>query len=89
MTLDKTLSIFLILVGGSLFGQNQLTLKDAVKLSLQNNFDIQISSINAQQAKVNNTWGQAGALPTVSLNASQNNNITDQSKNPTAFIQEL
>lgn len=87
--IKSTILSFILLLSGSSFAQNQLSLKDAVQLSLQNNFDIQLSSINVQQAKINNTWGQAGAYPTVSLNASQNNNISDQSQNPTSFIQEL
>ena len=69
--------------------QSPLSLQDAVQLALQNNFDIQLSEINVQQAKINNSWGEAGRYPTVSLNAGQNNNISDQSQNPTSFIQDL
>lgn len=86
---NKWVCLILVLSSTTLFGQTNLSLEEAVKLCLQNNYEIQISSINSEQARINNSWGEAGRYPTVSLNASQNNNISDQSQNPTSFIQEL
>jgi len=41
-----------------------------------------------QIADINNTWGEAGAYPTLDLLFNQNNSINDQSRNPTSFIQD-
>ncbi len=72
-----------------MIGQNQLSLQDAINVSLQNNYQIQIAQFQAAQSKVNNTWGEAGRYPQISLSATQGNNVSDQSQNPTSFIQEL
>ncbi|MFP5471117.1 MAG: TolC family protein [Bacteroidia bacterium] len=69
--------------------QDSLSLRKAVENTLQNNYDIQLSQIAIEQAKITNTWGEAGRYPTVSLNASQSNNISDLSQNPTSFIQDI
>jgi len=69
------------------FSQDQLSLSDAIQLGLRNNFQIQIAEKTAIMSEKNNTWGEAGMLPTINLNVSQGNTINDQSKNPTAFIQ--
>lgn len=68
--------------------QNTLTLSDAIKIGLENNFQLEISSLNIAIAKNNDNWGEAGMLPTLDINLSQNNNISDQSNNPTSFIQD-
>jgi outer membrane protein TolC len=67
--------------------QDGLTLEEAVARSLQKNFDIQIARLQTDVAANNNTWGQTSALPTIALTAAVNNNISDQSQNPTSFIQ--
>ena len=87
--LKLMVTIFLLSAGILAFGQNSLTLKNAIEVALQNNFQIQIIQLQSAQAKINNTWGQAGRYPSVSLSMSQGNNISDQSKNPTSFIQAL
>jgi outer membrane protein len=55
-------------------GQDTLSLARAVQIGLKNNFGVQIQQLNVDAAKLNNTWGQAGLLPTITLTASQNNN---------------
>jgi outer membrane protein TolC len=39
-------------------------------------------------AAVGNSWGAAGALPQIGLSATGSNAVSDQSQNPTSFIQE-
>jgi outer membrane protein len=62
-----------------------LSLAEAINIGLSNNFSIQIEEERKIQATNNNTWGQAGALPSIILNASQgfsNTNID----NPASFL---
>lgn len=66
-------------------GQENLSLQDAIQISLKNNFQIIIANYNNDIAKRNNNWMEAGALPTISFNASQNYNW-NESNNPTSFI---
>ncbi|MEC8969403.1 MAG: TolC family protein [Bacteroidota bacterium] len=66
-----------------------LSLSDAIKIGLSQNYDIQLSKKSVEINKVLNSWGEAGRLPTINLSASQDNNFSDQSQNPTSFIQEL
>jgi len=72
--------ILLLLVlcnGFHLAGQEILTLTDAVRIGLENNYSIIIQKNDAQIATNNNTLGNAGFLPAVTLNATQNNTITN------------
>ena len=57
--------------------QEFLSLDDAVRIALKNNFDIQIARIDSAEATVNNTIGNAGMLPKLNLTASDNNAIND------------
>jgi outer membrane protein TolC len=47
-----------------------LTYRQAIEASLKNNFDIQIAGNKAEISKIENTYGNAGFLPRVDLNAS-------------------
>ena len=81
---------FLVVVSSmQLIAQENLSLKDAIELSLANNYGIQIAKKNIAIAKNNNNWGEAGRYPSIGVSAAQTNRITDQSKNPTAFIKDL
>ncbi len=81
--------ILIFFVGGSTFwGQDDLSLEDAIKLGLAQNFDIVIANKNVEISKNNNNWGQAGRYPSIDINLQQGNSISDQSNNPTAFIQQ-
>lgn len=70
------------------WGQESLSLENAVARALQNNFDIRIAQASVEIAENNNSWGQTSALPSIALSAGFNATINDQSQNPTAFIQE-
>lgn len=58
--------------------QDTLSLAHAVQIGLEKNFGVQIQQLNVENASRNNTWGQAGMLPTITLIASQNNNAIDR-----------
>lgn len=81
------LSFLSLFFGVSAQAQDGLSLEEAVARSLQKNFDVQIARLQTEVASTNNAWGQTSALPTIGLTAAVNNNISDQSQNPTSFIQ--
>jgi outer membrane protein len=56
--------------------QSTITLKNAIDITLKNNFDIQIASNNFKINKISNTYGMAGGLPSVNLSASDNQSIS-------------
>lgn len=80
--------LFFSLFYTNLVGQDQLKLEDAIKVGLAQNFDIVIANKNIEISSNNNTWGQAGRYPSIDINLQQGNNLSDQSNNPTAFIQQ-
>jgi outer membrane protein TolC len=74
--------------GSVLFAQETLRLEDAVARSLQNNLGIRLARQQAEISAIGNAWGAAGALPQIGLSATGSNAVSDQSQNPTSFIQE-
>ncbi|BDD04741.1 TolC family protein [Aureibacter tunicatorum] len=56
--------------------QNTLTLNDAIIIGLEQNFDIQIENEKVNAASINNTWGQAGRLPTIDLQVNESNSFS-------------
>lgn len=72
---------FLILYTGiNLFAQGLLTAKDAVQITLENNFEIKLSQNDLRVAKENLTYGNAGMLPNVTGNFTQNNSVMNSSQ---------
>lgn len=55
-----------------------LTVEDAVSIALKNNFDILVSRNDASIAKVNNTLGNAGMLPTLAAVGSGNYSLNNE-----------
>lgn len=80
--IHKQLALLLLLCFMSIIGNAQsiLTVEQAVDLALKNNFDIQLAKNEMQQTANNNSLGNAGMLPTLTLNASGStaNNATKQ-----------
>ncbi|NHM01394.1 TolC family protein [Flavobacterium difficile] len=68
---------FLFLIGFSAQAQEILSLEDAVKISLENNYDIKIAENNLKIDETNNNLANAGILPLVSLNLTNNNSQID------------
>ena len=72
---------FLVIIFLSIFGlaeaQSVLTVEDALKIALKNNYGILVASNAAEISKTNNSWGNSGALPSVSLIGNGNLSIQD------------
>ncbi len=64
--------LFLFLCCGSLFSQPLLTPEEALKIALKNNYDILVARNDLGIDKANNTAGNAGLLPSLSVNGSDN-----------------
>lgn len=81
---------YLLLIAFSLFAsrvfaQEKLSLGQAIQIGLENNYDIKIEARNIEVAKNNNSIGEAGFLPSLSLSLTQSNTVTNID-NPTAFV---
>lgn len=76
-----------MMMGIALQAQTALSLDDAISKALANNYQIQISQERVNLAETNNSWGQTSLVPSINLNGGFNNNISDNSDNPTSFIQ--
>ena len=68
--------------------QAPLQREEAVALALEQNLGVQIARLNVEQAEINDAWGATGALPQIGLNTNLSGAVSDQSENPTSFIQE-
>jgi outer membrane protein len=60
--------------------QEVLTLENAVKIALENNYEIKIAANNLTIQKTNVAIGNAGMLPTVTANVVDNNSIQNSSQ---------
>lgn len=65
----------LFLFSFQLDAQEILKLEDAVKIALENNYEIKIAKNNLKIDETNSTSGNAGMLPTISANVVNNNSI--------------
>lgn len=73
--MKRILVILLLLACVVARAQERLTLQDAIARTLKHNFDISIAGLTAEQAATNNTLGNAGFLPNVSLNVGATTNL--------------
>ena len=73
----KSLYIALLFLGflSKTQAQEVLKLEDALKIALENNFDIRIASNNLKMDEANSTAGNAGMLPKVTASVVDNNGI--------------
>ncbi len=72
----KVTTAFLLLFPVIAFSQ-QLTLQEAINITLKNNYDIQISKSNVNLYSINNNIGIAGGLPTVSGTLSNQESVSN------------
>ncbi|MAW20807.1 MAG: hypothetical protein CMD16_00240 [Flavobacteriales bacterium] len=84
----KKYIVILFLLPKLIIGQDTLSLIDAIRIGMWENYEIRISSKNQEISKINNNWGNAGALPTIQISAKKEESLSDQSKNPASFIQQ-
>ena len=79
--MKKNIIAFLVLLGSVLGNaQEVLTIKDAVAIALENNFEIKIASNNLNIDKVNMSEGNAGMLPTITGSMVDNNRVQNSSQ---------
>ena len=76
---------FLFISAGA---QENLSLAGAIKKGLENNYQIKITESSLEIAKNNNSWGQAGLFPSLSLNAFQSNRYDEGPNQLTGVVQE-
>ena len=84
-TLLKNIFAFIgILFVTSLWGQENLTLENAIIKGLENNFQVRISKENVKSAELYNSWGTVGRFPSISLGLSSVNRFdnTPSTQNP-------
>ena len=60
--------------------QAVLTIEDATKIALENNFEIRIAKNNLKISETNVTIGNAGMLPTATASVTDNNSVTNSSQ---------
>ena len=72
----------------SVNSQNALSLGDALKLALANNYNIIIAEKNVEIAQNNYNKGEAGFYPSITFNLNSINSLTDQN-DPSSFLQGL
>ncbi len=65
--------VFLFIIGFSSQAQELLSLEDAVKIALENNYDIKIAKNNSKIDATNNNLANAGMLPSLNANFTNNN----------------
>src|SRR6478672_12356070 len=69
------IAFFLLFGISTVQSQELLTLEEAVKIALANNYDITLSKNELKIDEVNNTIGNAGMLPIVEATIVNNNSI--------------
>ena len=73
--------MFFLLTLIPLYGQGVLTVEDAIKIGLKNNFDIRIARNSVEIAENNRGKGTAGFLPTLDATGSAGLSKTDEDTN--------
>lgn len=73
----KVFKFLAVLLPWLSYGQDSLSLESAVALALEHNHQLHIAGNTRQMAAVAANWGNAGLLPTVSLNGSAGYNVNN------------
>ena len=87
--MKKIFKYLLFLAPSIILSQEKLSLEDAIKIGLKKNFEIQLAKKSLEIKKLNNNYANAGALPSINISTRAETAVSDQSKNPTSFIQEI
>src|SRR5690606_23725796 len=72
--------LIFLLLSFPLTAQELLTAEEAVKIALENNYQIRIASNELEIDRASATVGNAGMLPTVGASATSNNSIQNTSQ---------
>lgn len=70
-------TLLFIIIGFSSQAQDLLSLENAVKIALENNYDIKIAKNNSKIDATNNNLANAGMLPSLNANFTNNNSQID------------
>lgn len=70
-------TLLFVIIGFSSQAQDLLSLEDAVKIALKNNYDIKIAENNSKIDATNNNLANAGMLPSLNANFTNNNSQLD------------
>lgn len=70
-------TLLFVIIGFSAQAQDLLSLEDAVKIALENNYDIKIAENNSKIDATNNNLANAGMLPSLNANFTNNNSQLD------------
>ena len=93
MKLKQIACLILCCVASSFIASAQnapvLTLKDAIDTALQNNYNIKLAQNNATIAQNNVTLGNAGFLPSLTGNFSNNNSVQNSTVTRTTGTQNF
>ena len=73
-------SIFVFFIGYFVQAQEMLSLEDAVKITFENNYDIKIAKNNLKVGSTNNSYANAGMLPLINANFTNNNSQLNTSQ---------
>ncbi|WP_163401093.1 TolC family protein [Flavobacterium fluviatile] len=65
---------------GKTNAQEVLTIEEAMKIALENNFEIKIAKNNSKISETNVTVGNAGMLPTLTASVTDNNSVQNSSQ---------
>ncbi|MEX0660215.1 MAG: TolC family protein [Balneolaceae bacterium] len=67
-----TLILFVLCIGiNSVYSQGLLSLEEAIKIGIENNYSIQIANNEAEIDRMNRTLGNAGFLPTITASGNR------------------
>lgn len=75
MKIKISITLLLLFSITNSFSQEILTLEDAVKIALQNNFEIKISKNNLKKNETNATISNTGIFPKIAANIVDNNSL--------------
>ena len=65
--MKKIFKYLLFLAPSIILSQEKLSLEDALKIGLKQNFEIQLAKKNLEINKLNNNYANAGALPSINI----------------------
>ena len=84
--MKRYILLVLVSLSGYAFGQENLSITQALEKSLSKNYGIRLIAANYNVAKTQNSWGMAGMIPTFSLNINNNTSLQDNTNNPATFF---
>ena len=73
--MKKWLLVVCIVAAAQVKAQQKLSLSDAIAIALKNSYDVELVRNQLSISTINNNPGVAGALPTVNLTASDNEQV--------------